>query len=391
MESFYKTHKYLVANVKAPVRRLLMDEINWNRRLIGIKGSRGVGKTTFLLQYAKERFGLNKKCLYINFNNLYFTACSLIDFTGKFYQQGGRTLLLDQTFKYPNWSEELRICYDKYPELQIIFSASSVMRLTAENEDIADIVDVYNLRGFSFREFVNLKTGLDLPAHTLEDLLNNQAQISQSILKKINPLDYFQDYLVCGYFPFFLEDRNFAENLLKTMNMMMEVDILLIKQIDLKYLPKIRTLLYLIMQTTPGPANISQLATEIQTSRATVMNYIKYLKDARFLNTLYADGEDYPKKPKQLYVHNSNLMHAVFPESTDYHAERKTFLYNALHADHKVTIGKYHSDFCINKKMNFKYDIHSTNRHRSKVYFAVDALEVHHKNEIPLWLFGFMY
>jgi predicted AAA+ superfamily ATPase len=391
MESFFRTHKYLVANTKAPVRSLLMDEIDWNRRMIGIKGSRGVGKTTFLLQYAKERFGLDKKCLYINFNNLYFTGCSLIDFAGRFYKQGGRTLLLDQTFKYPNWSRELRICHDQYPELQIIFSASSVMRLRDENQDIADIVDIYNLRGFSFREFINLKTGLNLPAYALKDILSDQTQISQTILEKVNPLDYFQDYLVYGYFPFFLENKNFPENLLKTMNMMMEVDILLIKQIDLKYLPKIRTLLYLIMQSSPGPANISQLAAEIQTSRATVMNYIKYLKDARFLNTLYAEDEDYPKKPKQLYAHNSNLMHVVFPENTDYHAERKTFLYNTLHADHKVTVGKYHSDFCIDKKMNFKYDIQSTNRHHSKVYFAVDALKVNYKNEIPLWLFGFMY
>jgi len=391
MESFFNTHKDLVANVKAPVRRLLMDEIDWSRRMIGIKGSRGVGKTTFLLQYAQEHCKVARKCLYINFNNLYFTKCSLIDFTGRFYDQGGRVLLIDQTFKYPNWSQELRICYDLYPELQIIFSASSVMRLTDENEDIADVVAVYNLRGFSLREFINLQTGLNLPAFSLEDILNNQESIVRGILQQVNPLDYFQDYLIYGYFPFFLENRNFPENLLKTMNMMMEVDILLIKQIDLKYLPKIRSLLYLIMQTTPGTANISQLAAEIQTSRATVMNYIKYLKDARFLNTLYAQGEDYPKKPKQLYVHNSNLMHAVFPESTDYHAERKTFLYNALHANNKVNIGKYHSDFCVSRKYHFKYDTQSTNRHRSKIHFAVDALEVNYKSETPLWLFGFLY
>ena len=391
MESFYQIHLDLVANVHAPVRRLLMDEIDWSHRLIGIKGSRGVGKTTFLLQYAKERFGNNRKCLYINFNNFYFTEHTLVEFAGMFYEQGGRTLLIDQTFKYENWSEELRICYDSYPELQIIFSGSSVMRLIEENKDIQDIVTVYNLRGFSFREFINLKTGLNLPPYSLDVMLSDQAKITKTILAKVNPTNFLQDYMTFGYYPFFLENRNYSENLLKTMNMMMEVDILLIKQIELKYLSKIRKLLYLIMKNTPGPANISQLAVEINTSRATIMNYIKYLKDARLLNTLYAEDEDYPKKPKHLYVHNTNLMHAVLPDSIDYDAERKTFLYNALHAKHKVNTGKYHSDFCVDKKNNFKYDVKSANRHGSKIYYAVDATEVANKNEIPLWLFGFLY
>jgi len=391
MKSFYHTHFDLIANVQAPVRRMLMDEIDWSRRLIGIKGSRGVGKTTFLLQYAKERYGEDKRCLYINFNNLYFTEHSLFEFAGEFYNQGGRTLLIDQTFKYENWSKELRMCYDSYPELQIIFSGSSVMRLIDENQDIQDVVTVYNLRGFSFREYINLKTGLELKSYSLEEILNNQSIITKNILEKVNPHHYFQDYLKFGYYPFFLEDRNYSENLLKTMNMMMEVDILLIKQIDLKYLSKIRRLLYLILTNSPGPANISQLAVEINTSRATIMNYIKYLKDARLLNTLYIEGEDYPKKPKQLYAHNTNLTHAVFPDYSDYDSDRKTFLYNALHAKHKVNIGKYHSDFCVDRKINFKYDTKSANRHSSKIYYIIDTLEVEYKNEIPLWLFGFTY
>jgi len=391
INSFYNTHFDLVKNVQAPVRRLLMDEIDWSHRLIGIKGSRGVGKTTFLLQYAQEHCADDRKCLYINFNNLYFTEHSLVEFAGDFYNQGGRILLIDQTFKYENWSQELRMCYDTYPELQIIFSGSSVMRLIEDNHDIQDIVSVYNLRGFSFREFINIKTGLNLPEYSMAEIQKNQEEISKSIREQVNPMDYFQDYLTYGYYPFFLEDRNYIENLLKTMNMMMEVDILLIKQIDLKYLSKIRKLLYLIMSSTPGPANISQLAAEINTSRATVMNYIKYLKDARLLNTLYRDGEDYPKKPKQLFAHNTNLMHAVFPYSTDKDAERKTFLYNALHANHRVRLGKGNSDFCTDNKCSFKYDTKSKHRHGSKVFFAIDAIEVNYKNEIPLWLFGFTY
>lgn len=391
MESFYRTHQYLVANIHAPVRRQLMDEIDWSHRLIGIKGSRGVGKTTFLLQHASEYYGSNPECLYINFNNLYFSNHTLLEFAIEFCNRGGKTLLIDQTFKYENWSVELRQCYDACPQLHIIFSASSVMRLIDENNDIKDIVEVYNLRGFSFREYLNLKTGLNLPVHSLSEIINNQENLTNQILIKVNPLEYFGKYLEHGYYPFFLEKRIFSENLLKTMNMMMEVDILFIKQIELKYLSKIRKLLYLIMQTTPSPANISQLASEIQTSRATIMNYIKYLKDARLLNTLYAEGDDYPKKPRVVYAHNTNLLHVVLHDGVNREDERRTFLYTALHSRHKVNVGKHGSDFCLDGSINIKFDTQSQYRHSSRNFFAVDALSVDHKHEIPLWLLGFLY
>ena len=392
MEAFYKTHTYLVEHVQSPVRRLLMDEIDWTHRLIGIKGSRGVGKTTFLLQYAKEHFGTDRSCLYINFNNLYFTTHTLVEFAAEFCAQGGKTLLLDQAFKYENWSQELRECYFRFPELHIVFSGSSVMRLIEDNHDLQDIVASYNLRGFSFREFLNLQAGTTLPAYKLEDIIQNHTQIAQNICQQTKPLDYFQSYLHHGFYPFFLENRSFSENLLKTMNMMMEVDILLIKQIELKYLSKIRKLLYLIMNSTPGAPNVSQLSKEIETSRATIMNYIKYLKDARLLNTLYAEGEEYPKKPNQVYLHNTNLMYAVNLGNVDKNAERKTFFYNALHSRHKVNMCKYHMDFCIDQQYHFKCENKpESGKHYSKAIYAVDEIEVGSKSVIPLWLFGFLY
>ena len=144
MEAFYQTHAYLVEHTNAPVRRTLMDEINWNDRLIGIKGTRGVGKTTFLLQYAKEYFGSDRSCLYVNMNNFYFQGASLVQFAGDFYRNGGKVLLIDQVFKQPGWSEELRQCYDLYPGLKIVFTGSSVMRLKSKEENPA-LVDIVNL------------------------------------------------------------------------------------------------------------------------------------------------------------------------------------------------------------------------------------------------------
>ena len=264
MEAFFKTHKYLVEHLYSPVRRGLMDEINWEDRLIGIKGSRGVGKTTFLLDYAREYFGAdNKECLYINLNHFYFTERTLVDFAAEFRAKGGKVLLIDQVFKYSNWSRELRYCYDNFEDLKIVFSGSSVMRLKEENPDLSGKVVSYNLRGFSFREFLNLMSGNQFSAYTFDEVVENHQEIAKRICSVVRPMAYFQDYLHHGFYPFFLEKRNFSENLLKTMNMMLEVDVLYIKQIEQSYLPKLRKLLYLLATSAPCTPNVSQLSKDI--------------------------------------------------------------------------------------------------------------------------------
>ena len=335
-EAFYKIHDYLVAHVDAPVRRILNDEIKWDHRLIGIKGCRGVGKTTFLLMHAKEleteyaarlnnaftaarindeskkakararaqhpadnaltlseedyNLASSHACLYVNFNNFFFSQHTLVEFAEHFVTAGGRVLLLDQTFKYPNWSKELRECYYRFQTLNIVFTGSTVMRLTEDNPDLRDIVHMYNLRGFSFREYLNLQGGYNFQVRTLQDIIANHTTIAREISAQCNPLSFFNDYLYHGYYPFFRENRNYEETLLKTMNMMLEVDVLLIKQIDVSYLEKIRQLLNIMLSETPCRLNVSNLSEQIDTSRATIMNYIKYLKDARLLNLLYPEG-----------------------------------------------------------------------------------------------------
>ena len=392
MENFFNTHTHLVQHVESPVKRLLSDEIDWTQRLIGIKGARGVGKTTFLLQYAKDHYSPNDhRCLYVNFNHLYFTTHTLIEFATEFYEKGGKTLLLDQIFKYEEWSKELRYCYDHLPNLQIIFTGSSVMRLVEDNNDLADIVSVYNLRGFSFREYLNLKTHNQFPALKIEEILEKHEDLSEKICNIVNPLDYFSEYLNHGFYPFFLETRNYSENLLKTINMMIEVDILIIKQIDLKYLSKIRKLLNLIMQCAPCTLNVSQLSEEIQTSRSTVMNYLKYLTEARLLNLLYEVGESYPKKPKSVFPRNTNIMHALVNDVNPDN-ERRTFLYNSLLVRHKVNIGRKHTDFLINNSINISYkSISEQSKADKSTLYAVEKSISDKRNEIPIWMFGFLY
>ena len=394
MDAFFRTHTYLVEHNYAPVRRMLMDEIDWNDQLIGIKGTRGVGKTTFLLQYAKEKFGANdRKCLYINMNNFYFQEKGISDFAGEFYRNGGRVLLIDQVFKQPNWSSDLRRCYDNYPELKIVFTGSSVMRLKEENPELNGIVKSYNLRGFSFREFLNYMSGNSFSSYSLNDIIENHEQIATQILTKINPLEYFQDYIHHGYYPFFLENRNYSENLLKTMNMMTEVDILLIKQIELKYLTKIKTLFYLLALEGPKSPNISNLAKEINTSRATVMNYIKYLSDSRLINIIYSVGQDFPKKPAKVIMNNSNLIYAIYPIHIEQQEVMETFFVNALLSKHTINEGNKCGYYIIDRNRRFRVcDAENTKmRLNNDTIYVRYNMKVGKNNKIPLWLFGFLY
>lgn len=394
MDAFFRTHTYLVEHTHAPVRRTLMDEIDWSDRMIGIKGSRGIGKTTFLLQYAKENFDpTDRQCLYINMNNFYFQGRGICDFAGEFYRRGGKVLLIDQVFKQPDWSKELRRCYDFYPRLQIIFTGSSVMRLKEENPELNGIVKSYQLRGFSFREYINLKTGSNFRPYKLEEILNDHEHIIKQILPEISPVQHFSDYLHHGFYPFFLENRNFDENLLKTMNMMTEVDILLIKQIELKYLTKIKKLFYQIALAGPKAPNISKLADDIDTSRATVMNYIKYLAEARLVNIVYNKGEEFPKKPSKVMLHNSNLCYAIYPMTATKQDIMETFFVSTLRKQHVVHVGAKNGAYLIDEK----YKIRVCDADNKKVHFSNDTVyaryntEIGKDNRIPIWLFGFLY
>lgn len=394
MDAFFRTHTYLVEHVYAPVRRRLMDEIDWTDRMIGIKGTRGVGKTTFLLQYAKERYGAtDRQCLYVNMNNFYFQGRGIADFAGEFYRNGGKVLLIDQVFKQPEWSKELRRCYDYYPKLQIVFTGSSVMRLKEENPELNGIVKSYNLRGFSFREYLNLQAGLNLEPYTLDEILLNHEKIIKKILPQVSPMKFFKDYIHHGFYPFFLEHRNFSENLLKTMNMMTEVDILLIKQIELKYLTKIKKLFYLLALDGPKAPNISNLAKDINTSRATVMNYIKNLADARLINIVYPVGQQYPKKPGKVMLQNSNLIYAIYPIQLNQQQLMETFFVNALWEDCKVSEGNKDGNYIVNNNKKFKV----CDAENAKIRISSDTTYVRYNTEvgkgncIPLWLMGFLY
>lgn len=392
LETLFRTHQYLLEHMGEPVRRSLMDEINWRDRLIGIKGSRGVGKTTFLLQYAKENFSpKDRRCLYVNMNNFFFQTYSLVKFAGEFYKAGGQVLLIDQIFKLSAWSHELHECYEKFPMLKIVFTGSTVMRLKDENPELNGICRSYSLKGFSFREYLNIKAGTNIKPYTLRELVNRHERIAKEVCQQCNPLEHFQAYLHHGYYPFFLDKKNFSENLLKTMNMMIEVDILLINQMEQKNLNRIKKLLYLLATGNTGAPNVSQLASEVQTSRTTIMNYMKFLSDARLVNMIYRKGDEFPKKPARLMLHNTNLMHGLTPGRVNRLDMMETFFQNAVSSKHRVNVGDRSCNFILDGKARFRIQDEVPKRKSTEVIYVCTDRQVGDGAEVPLWMFGLIY
>lgn len=392
MEYFFEAHKVLVEANSDLINRELYNEIDWSQRLIGIKGFRGVGKTTFLLSYIRKNYGNSRDCLYVNLNDFYFAKRRIFSFADEFYKRGGKVLVLDQIHKYEEWSKELRQCYDELPDLKIIFSSSPVLRIIEGNDDLKDIAKIYHLEGLSFREFLNFKTGQEFPKLAFEDILSRHREIVPDIINNVRPLAYFPEYLKSGFYPYFIKNPEFySESLLRHVNLALEIDVTYLNQIELKYLTKLRKLLQLIGGQMPFSPNVSKISAEIETSRATVLNYLRYLKNARLINLLFSNGTNGQlQKPDQVYLHNTNLLHIVAPDNINNRNLRMTFFYNQVGYQHKVT-SSHEFDFKVNDEFDFCIGGKYTQAEGENRYAAADMIEIGEGNTIPLWLFGFLY
>lgn len=391
MEYFQHTHRSLLGSSKPTIKRELLKSIDWNEKLICIKGFRGVGKTTFLLDYIRKYFPDTNDVLYINLNNFYFTKRKISSFADEFAKRGGKVLVLDQIQKYPDWSADLRKCIDEIPDLKIVFSSSPVLRIGEGNPDLEGIANINHLEGLSFREYLNHQTGNNFKFYSFDEIVKNHVQIAQEIVTQVRPLAYFNDYLKHGYFPYFMDDPNFYVNrLLKHINLALEIDVPYINQIELKYLSKLRKLLHIIAAETPFTPNVSKLASAVQTSRATVMNYLKYLKNAKLIHMLHSNGDDdQMKKPDKVYLHNTNLLYAIAPNNTNNLNLRQTFFYNQVGYKYQLKSSPV-ADFLVDEKYQFNIGGRKLEP-ESGIYAASDVIEIGEGNKIPLWLFGFLY
>ena len=398
MEILIEKYQRRIAFTQTDFVRSIMYEINWQARLIGIKGARGVGKTTLLLQYIKMNFGrIPEKALYVSLDNIWFSKNTLSELADKFVKQGGTHLFLDEVHKYPEWSVELKNIYDDYPELSIVFTGSSMFEILNARDDLSRRAIVYTLQGLSFREYLNLTNQTNFKAYTLHDILENHPEISQHIVKQIKPLQFFAQYLKAGYYPFFLEQADlYFQRLEEVVNLILEIELPQLKQLNLTYLPKIKQLLYIIAVSAPFTPNISNLSERIGINRETLLSYLWYLNQAQLIANIYRDSKGITRlqKPDKLFLENTNLMFALSSDTMNKENMHETFFVNQLKYQHRVEIAEQ-ADFFIDNRYTIEIGGKTKMRRQIKdlenAFIAADDLEFGFENKIPLWLFGFLY
>lgn len=378
--------------------RELERKINWNARLISVRGSRGTGKTTLFLQHIKKTFSNNlNKVLYVNLDNIYFSNNTLVELAEKFASRGGTHLFIDEVHKYENWSKEIKNLYDDFPELHIAFTGSSLLEILNGRADLSRRTLVYELTGLSFREYLSLIKAHDFPIFTLEEILKNNEQISAEIASKIKPFEFFDDYLSFGYYPYFLEGKDdYFNRLNETLNMILEVELPMLRSLEIAYIPRIKKLLAVIGESAPFIPNITQLAAKIGISRQTLLIYLKYLEDSKLINQLYkkSRGLSVLEKPENILMENTNLIELFNGENANTGSRRETFVLNQLLHSHKVDFSE-ESDFFVDSKYTF--EVGGKNKKRKQIqeipdsYIIADDIEFGTDRRIPIWLLGFMY
>lgn len=398
MESLFEKYRQKLHATNTTFVRGIMGEINWNSRLIGIKGARGIGKTTLLLQYIK----LNLSCetentLYVTLDNIWFSNHSLIDLVDYFVKRGGKNLFLDEVHKYPNWSQELKNIYDDFPMLKVVFTGSSLLEILNARADLSRRASVYYMQGLSFREYLSIETGIQLETHSLEALLKNHLQIAEAIGSKLKPLHYFENYLKTGYYPFYKEDPDwYFISLHEIINLMLEIELPQLRGVDLAYIHKIKQLLLIISESLPFVPNVSKLSEKIGINRTTLLLYLHYLDEIGLTLNLFkaSGGMSKLQKPDKIFLENTNLMMALSPKFANVGNMRETFFANQLSNKHKISYA-IQGDFLVDGIFIFEIGGKNKNTKQLKnldnAFVAADNLEFGFSNTIPLWLFGFLY
>jgi len=397
MRQLRTRHIRLINETSLDFVRDYINKLPFDNRLMGIKGFRGVGKTTVLLQYIKKHYGDSEKALYITLDDLYFTENKLINLAEDFISMGGQHLFIDEVHKYKNWSVELKNIYDTYKNIKITFTGSSLLEILGSRGDLSRRALVFNMQGLSFREYLNMNHKTKFPILSLEEILKNHTKKAVEIAKKIKPLPEFEKYLKYGYFPFFKESEEwYYKRLNEILNMIIEIELPSLRKTEVSAIPKIKLLLYIISKSVPFKPNISSLASRIGASRKSVLEYISYMTDARILNSIYKDskGIGLLQKPDKIYLENTNFSYGISYNEPNIGNIRESFFLNQLYPDHRINEPET-GDFLIDGK--YLFEVGGKNKDYSQIsgiknsFIAADNIEFGTGNKIPLWLFGFLY
>lgn len=387
----------ILSNTPLDFKRYLYDQIRWNNRLIGVKGARGTGKTTMLLQWLKQQDLPAEKAAYFSLDDLYFTDHSLKDTAKDFYKHGGKILVLDEVHKYKTWSTEIKNLYDFFPDLKIVFTGSSIIDISKQQGDLSRRALIYELPGLSFREFLAIKDKVQLPVLKLQELLENPQQVKKMIPPRFRPFEFFKEYLTRGYYPFALEDsESVHQRLNQLIRTIVEYDMVELKDFDIRNAKKLLQLIYIIAQQVPFKPNLSALAEKSNIHRNSLNNYLHYLEQAKIITLLYPHGKSIAtlQKPEKIFLNNTNLQFALAEEDVDVGSARETFFLSQFHPSHKINLPKQ-GDFIIDNKYTF--EIGGKNKGGKQLkgirnsWLVKDDIETPLAGVLPLWMFGLLY
>ena len=403
MDTLFRKSDRLLANISTDIIREKMSEIHWNTQLISIIGAKGVGKSTLIKQYLKQNYQIgDRRVLYCSADTVDFSVRTLVSLAEEFVVSGGELLVIDEIHKYhpgtTDWSREIKEIYELFPKLKVIVSGSSLLRLKEGDADLSRRAVKYTMPGLSFREALRFYHGLEFPVWSLEDILAHPYDLWQMVSSKCKPVVLFKEYLEKGYYPFLLEgEGEYYTKIEQIVNYIIEVELPQICKVDVANVRKIQALVALICGEVPFELNANRIAAALEIGRDTVVEYLKYLGDAKVLNLLYSDKKSIGKltKPDKIYMENTNLMYALAPTKVEVGTLRETFAINSLSVGHEVEYGKTQGDFKVDYKYTFEIGGRSKNFSQiagiENSYIFADDWDMPDGAKLPLWMLGFLY
>lgn len=378
--------------------RYLYDEINWDNRLILIRGPKGSGKTTMIMQHIQHTFPDKSKVLYCSVDHLWFASHTLLDLAEYAYTHDISHLFFDEIHKYKNWSQEIKNMYDSYPRLKIIITGSNALEITRQKFDLSRRCMVYTMFGLSFREYLKLEGVADLPVLSVEEIIAHHINLSVDITVKkgIKVLLYFERYLKEGYYPFYRDETTYySDRLSQVIDTIIFNEIPAISNLEYESVYKVKPLLAILAQQNPYTLNISALGKTLNASRNVLLKLIDLLDQAALIRRLYAESDDWGQinKPEKVLFDNTNLMYALSP-NVDTGTMRETFCASMLAKEHKVAMPQK-GDLLVDKHVLF--EVGGRTKGYKQIanipdsYVVADGIDIGFENKIPLWLFGMLY
>lgn len=389
MRILYQKFETLLQNTTTDFKRYLYENVSWDSRMVGIIGTRGVGKTTMILQHIKDKLD-SKKALYVSADDMYFSENRLFDLAHDFYKNAGECLFIDEIHKYRDWSRELKNIYDSFPTLKVVFTGSSVLDILKGSFDLSRRAIIYTLQGLSFREYLKFFHNYEIEVFSLEQIINNEVKLENIQ----HPLPLFKDYLKRGYYPFGIENEmnlRLGQIIVQTL----ESDIPQYANLNVGTGRKLKRLLSIIAESVPFKPNFSKISQMIGVSRNSLDDYFSYMEKAGLIGQLRNEtsGIHGLGKIDKVYLDNTNIIFNLVGDKLNIGNLRETFFFNQMRVKNEVISSKK-ADFIID---NYTFEVGGKNKQQNQIkkdgksFVVKDDIEYGYLNVIPLWAFGLNY